>query len=907
MKLNKPLKLLPLELLSLLSINFIIFLIVFRWIIPFRGTLIYGDLPGFYLFPPINVTWLAGLTMYPLIEQLASFVTGPVMAQDAFLMGTFFLPSIGIFFFLKEFDNDPFVIIPVSVVFGTILDPVMFGMFLGGGFEYGPWIFFVFFSMKYIYRAKNTEGHATRYIIYSAILYSLSLSSTNFFPGGIYISLPFVLPMLFYRANVQHIWKTLIKPSSIFLLVTAIMLFSLLLSDLKYDLGYLSSPASLTSAQAYLYGNMRFEFSIYSLPSAILGASWGGPEFGFFTAFPYYTISCMVILGGVFSFLFKEKNKGILIHFFVIYVVAGLIIFSLTFASADRFFLSLNLFDSLEYPVFYLYAMLIAAPLLLVNFVSRFSVMIEHGYLSHLSQFFSSRYHRKKHFDRLRENFRQYKAIRLLVVALVIILMVMNDNGFLSNSSTDFMKAQGEPYIPAGDYALHNWYEKNSNNITGNILVLPSYNNFFIELSMALIPSGKLLDKSVGPPIAGFNATSYFAVLSLVSENKTAEYANYLAIMDVQYVILFNYTGKSQLTPSSSSTFLVLDNYLLHSSRFLSVDITKAYAIFINILYSNLTVNAYSLTPTKEGNNYDAQTNILNQSNFGAYLESEVSHQNGIFVLKGPYNRTTPLTEIFFPLYSNNGFLNESISNISTDTLYPGTFVRYELRWELEKITNSTLHLSVFYFNTSVPASFYGYFSTQNIPTQYNPNSNAVNLSIPTGTRFIYLIFEIAENGTKSFLAKIGNISLTQMIEAENVSDSFSFQQLIMSGLTSADLIPSGSLFLSPPFKSLVTAKVHLENIVADSAMPFYTNGANLDIPLVAFCFHSSVDNASTFIEVYAPQGYSNGVVTSLTNGTVIPISQSVYLYNLASQCETDLDLHIPKGSEAIFIGVVYG
>ncbi|MEM3192441.1 MAG: hypothetical protein QW292_10215 [Candidatus Parvarchaeota archaeon] len=789
------------ELSALILVDLLIAFLLLRWLFPFKGMLVYGDLGPLYGFSPINLVALLQLRLTA-FEQLFSLLIGPILAQNVFFLALFFLPSIGILLILRETSEDFIVNLILSVSLGTILFPLIFSEFLGGGWEYFTWAFFVFISLKYLIRLAREQKTFTKNLYLSAIFYAISISASNFFPIGLYLSFPLILLMLFPKLDSVKQVKISIKRVGVFTLISALISIFTIFHDISFDRGYLSSQYAITQATNYVLGNMRFEFSVYSIPSGILGGVWGGPLFGFFTGDFFYILSLCAIFGGFLAFRFRSDHSWVLGRFLLIYLLYGSFIIALINRQVQEFYVSIKLLDDLEYPSFFLWAQAITLPLLIQNFVIVSARTLRGGVTKyddepHEGNFKApdKRNYRnsqvwRRSFKKLKDILRSERSYKTAIIGIILLLLIANDLTYISHVSQDFTKAQGEPYIPQGLLSVHNWYVSEQQNISGLILVLPSYDNYYLDAAYAALPSNIVFNTvQNGAPKPGYNYSIYDNIYSLPLYNYSQAYAYDLSKLGIQYLILYKFPGSAEITAGGlTSSYNFLLNFLQSSNSFEEVYNASLFTIFKDKLFFVNVNQSFKIWGE----------NLLNPSMYGSYLSSEVSQNNDVFNLTGPYSSSIRFTLVDFTMHHENGTMSQ-FSNGTLPITNPVANISYIFNVSILGVHNSTLCGSAYYYNTSSPSSFYSEFSVQTLfeYSQSTAKLESSELNIPTGIKLLRIILYAAGSKNETFWYVFENPGLYKITTPKNISSSPLFKNFMMSSLDQAKLLPSANNFYS--------------------------------------------------------------------------------------------------------------
>lgn len=826
-----------LDLFILIIINAIMFLYIYMKI-GNGGMLVYGDLPAFYLYGPLNYTFVEQLTLYPISVQLLSYVIGPVYSQNIIFIFSFLIPSIGIDLFLREFTTSVSKKVVISLIFGTIINPIIFGMLLGGGFEYGFWLFFTFISLKYIVKLRKFDKNSST-VLYltsiAAIFFALSITSTGFFIGA-YISVPYII--LFYIYSINNFSykkiKILFKNILIFFIIAISVMINFITQVFIIGFfGIVKNQTNLISGRNIALGNIIYLYRYYNIHIALFNGVYAGPLFGYLTNNQWYFLILMSIMGGAIAVLLKSKSK---INTYIyaeialyVYLFASIIMVLFHIGLIDNFYLSLVIFDSMDFPGAFTFMQVIGLPVMLLSFIVGVESFKKNVKIKKINNYTATGFLIIKRVTK--QN--RHNNLFLIFILFIIVVLISNNLNFVLNVNGYLTKAQGAPYVNKPFFLLHDWYENNIKEINGKIFVLPN-SYFYVNGIHAVIPSNYIWNLNFGLEP---NESTYNKIINLLYYNNVELFANYIGLSGVQFVILFYINGAYQLDSYYNSNYNVVYTQIHNSSKFLEVYKTDQFVIFYNKLYvpNMFTTNSVYTFKGNALNNNSNTINILNQMDYGAYVGTNVSNiNNGSIMITGPSNSETPYTELWYHLFVSNGSVSQNISYIHPILNHFET-VEYAIKGNYSLLINKTFFdIVAYYYNSSYPSSFYGYFSTQSLFNSQTSNKITGtfdnDLSIPQGTASINIVLISSSTLNKNVYKLIlSNISLLETISATQLENSTSFQDTTINLIESHNFVNESSIFISRLIVN-ITGKIIPFNIINAYPAYIFENKNNINL-----------------------------------------------------------------------------
>ncbi|MGC9123944.1 MAG: hypothetical protein ACP5IB_07775 [Thermoplasmata archaeon] len=815
----------------LFFLNVIIGYILFFNFKILNGMLVLGDLPAFYNFGFLNISQIQSLTLYPLMERILAYFIGSSLSQNIMYVTSWFLPSFGIYSMLREFKKDVYLNIAISIIFGTPLNPILYGNIMAGGFEWTYWLFFLFLSFKYLIREiLNNEKNYKNWII-SGIFYSLSLTSTYMGIIGIYLSGLYIIAFLILAIKNNYLrLSSGMFNISLFFIVSLLVSFATIFSFLSYYLHFLSNTSVVES---FVIGNIKYCFQKDDIFNAIFLASWSG-TLGYLTSIFWYILVFLALSGGVISFFGKDRFSEITRYFFVIYMIVSLIIILIHYNLILNIFISLKIFDLLDHDVFFKLIQIIALPILMLyffNFIKDFKIDIY--YLN-----------KQIKFKRFKFNGKKY-----IVFAILIILI------FSNIYYIDFTPSKMNQYLNNGlylDYSeLNEWFSEN--NVNGKILVLP-YSYGYLNAIYGYIPKKFIWNPPLAIVTPFFNYNIVIETLSLFKQNSSYQIAQQLALQEIEYILILN-TSTLTLIPrqipyyiSQSVTIskVSLENLLKNTKSFSLVIKNQKFEIWKNNLFGESYNSLYLYNYEKYTKQEKRYENIMNMTMFGRYPGYNVKYSNESIKMKINGNSSIPYTLIYYFFYYNNGIISKELINTSSNGINISNFISFEYRLNASFIleNNSLLSSFILFYNTTSPKSFWSQFYYEILVNYNTSGSFNKTITIPEGTKSFNIVFYGWTKKKVNTSLTLNNISLLR------ISSIFSNNSYTMSNninfLVSNGIIKNGLVlnYLLPNSSYLnVLNGSNINNIFLLNIYSIYSMNKNITIYINKYIDYTSLSN----------------------------------------------------------------
>lgn len=875
--------------LVLIAASIVLTVLAFRDLPLWSSYLTFGDLPGFYNYPPLNVTNLLTFYLYPLTEQSAGLLVGAGLAHNLMFVLSFFLPPIGIYTFLRQLIKRRMVAVGISIVTGSILNPVQLSILFGGGYEYGLWLFFSFVSLAAVFRGLRRIGVlserddraararvsplGTSRPVYSSLtdfavgglLFGLSVTSSGSY-NGLAMALPlFVgIPLGSKLLGVAS-FRRLAYPFATFVFAALGTMASWIAVAASSGIGIAASSSSaLSYAREYAFSSISFTFQST------------GPAYALLNGFPAEAWAAIVIaavIGGILG-LSPNAPDAIRIASFasvLSFFVGALMIVFLWSGVATSQYVDTPGLGSLDSPVFFRYMETISLPAMLLPFVDRASRLVGLPI-----RFRTAEMSGESNVHATDECHSAPVALSLafarpgrtastfVVVCVLVACGVASSASLLADVPGEIQSQEGSIYYaPASFASIHTWYTQSNLTPGGYVLVLPDTLTAYNEVS-AFVPSIYILD----PPLlasalyTGYNETLFYDMMVLLAGGQASAFGNISGVAGVNYILILNQSREIQLAPATGSQPALgvdlqqLEGNLSAAHSFLEVINGDGFIVYRNANFLQTYTRPESVTRF-ENPNYLVANNtsslVVHNSSFsepanysktwGSYLSTNVQfNTNGTFALDAYSNSTVPNTLLWLNLPSGategvNGSpaFNESLSE-----------AMYHITISATVSPGLALSAWIYWYDTHDPANF---FSQVNVTT-LKTNSvwgEPINESIeaPAGAVLGRLVFQDSlDSSVVSGSALIRSLSVYYQSVPERVAQDTLLQTSIYSALVTTGLMSSTSLFLPYPLNSGVAqtdVQSALSSLVVAPLSEFY-NGRTQSI-VINLTFARSVSS----------------------------------------------------------------
>jgi len=783
--------------LILFSLDFIIALFFFTNLKILNGYLVLGDLPAFYNFGPPNILYITNLTIYPLIEQLFSYLIGSGLSQNIIFITSLFLPSFSILSFLREFEKDSSITIAISIILGTPLNPILYG-FSMGGYEWPIWLFFLFLSFKFIVKDIKKNTLTFKNILISSIFYSFSITSTILSIIYIYLSALYLITIfIFIIINIKIKNKYKLLYLSIFLISTLLITFSSNYSFLLYSIKLYENEQIIRD---YVLGNIKYTFQNDNVYNSIFISIWSG-IYGFLTSIYWYIIIFFAFLGGIISLFKKDFINKLSMYFFIVYLIISLIIILFHYNIITPYFLYIKIFDHLDSDTFYKLIQLIAIPLLLLNFIT---------FLKNID--IEIKYENKPIKFKLKN-----KNIKNIVISIILVALVFFNIFSINYTPQHMVNNLNNNIYPNYFEDINKWYSHE--NVTGKILFLP-YNYNTLSVMYGFLKKNDIWNPPVGVITPFFNYTMIIDMLKLFEFNTPNILAQQLALSNIQYILLINQSNQFVTVIPNESPYYLNSPLLVSKIHILNLLNNGSFSIVYKnnnfIIWKNEYYNKYYKHLLLYNNlfikNKFSYNNILNSSKYRSYLNTNVKNYNNIIKLNIIGNSSTPYTLISYFLYINNGIISYNYTN-TNELINISKFINYEYRLSAKFYMGlySNLSIYILFYNTSSPKGFYDEFLNYPLGNYNSSGSINVTISIPKNAKSMNIVFHGWSYKKATTYVNLSNISLIQITPL--VSYDPSIEENILNQLKNIYII-NDSLILGYPYFNSKNLKIENNTLV---------------------------------------------------------------------------------------------
>ena len=799
----------------LITIDALLELVLFAPVFSSNRMLSYGNASSSYFFGPLNLSWVETSLVALVVIQALSHAVGVAFASNSVIVTSLFAGSVGIYFFSYELTDDGIASIVSGLVFGTILDPLVYYNFIGGP-TLGYFQLFIFLSFTLLIRNSKASGKPCwkwEFFI-AGILYGLGIAAFYVLLLGVYVTFPFVLIIFVNNLLVQK-GKRLSTVRNFFVFLAPAISILLPIFVQTYQAlglhnGVLLPVSIVNSTRMYISSIFAYEYKSYSLPYALQNAFWVGGT-GFITTDSWYLLVDSVVVAGTASLLinYGEPDRRLIYQgSSLLYIVTAMLIYSLANQSFVSFVTGFGIFDYFDYPF----------PLLLVQQISlvfmfpcltyiflrfvKIHIMIPQPLASFGSKRRRSR--NRKNVSELSSNVdldhkHSIQVNKQVFSILVVTLLAINSLVYI-NHVDNFVSNLDEVSIPPYYSQIHHWFQTDYNSSRGLILVLPNSYRTYIHI-IDYIPSQFVWNI---PPLfpSTYNVSQIENIMTDLASGDVNAFAYQLIYQDVGYLILLNGSQSISLIPSGAAyrPFSPISlpserlRHYLNSSTFLGEQYSSTNFVIYSVGNSELgksktfaSIGQFVSESLPASKKY----NLLNNSSYneiGYYPHKVLHSNNSYFVDLNPSNNTTQ--ELFY--------INANLSSFGNSSPYTNRSLELNVTFNI----TGKVELAIFiqFYNSSSPSGFWSQEATLDVG--YYVNSSQVNYSlrVPNYTKYASIAFNTFTLGNTSGNLTISEPSLALLINGSNISASITEELPIYTLLQSAGLVPQSTLMLAYPF-----------------------------------------------------------------------------------------------------------
>ncbi len=775
-----------------------------------KGMLVYGDLPPFYFSNTTFIYALGQLHLYYLLDYVLSLVIGPSLAQNMVFLVSFSLPSIGLYSFLIVVYRRHLPALITALLLGTVINPLLLGMVIGGGYEYNMWLMFFFLFLRYYYIA-IIKVDSYRIFSLAAIFFGLSIYSSlgyiGFLIGGP-VALIFIFGFTFFSGKNL---KFVSKGFTVFVFVALIIFSSFFLQGLINYLGILNSPSRIMAVNTYVIANVIYTFRNMGFLTSILG----GVHSIFWSSF--VIVSFILTLFFIFSSK-KSMGKRLVEASLITYFMISIMIFLISNGTLLPLFRYVYLIDPLDNPVFFEFMQLIPLTII-VSYSFNKILMYLQGLINGVSKEnkgitnkINASETRIKNIKGKNEHSIKVSQWFLVILAcLILTLPVLSLQQGFSNFQKNFNSVttnvnSGKIYAPTYFNALHQWYLNIPHNKSDLILLLP-YSNTWLSLAEGYLPPQSIWNiPYLGNSYSNeYNVSLIYEVMKSASSGHMKDFSIELGLSGVSHILLLNTTQNYELTPtyintvpSLLSNYTTLTNELLSSGYFKLESKTLNYTILRNLNYVNQSTKLSNAVRIRGVENLKTKKisenlnfSLLKPEEFGSYLSSNVKIMNDTAQMMAPNGTYTTL------------WLNLNFTAPSNPP-YPMFFDRsFDVEYNLSIYgANDSFSATIFWYNTSTPDQLYSEFS-QTAIQKFGEGSGNYSRSFdsPPCAKLARLVFIFNSENSTNF-AKISDINLKDYYSIkENTNPSVTSQYMNMSlDISQLGILGKKTLLIPPVF-----------------------------------------------------------------------------------------------------------
>lgn len=908
------------------------------------GYLVFGDLSGFYDFSPISQLWLSSLSLYAFTEQFLAIIFGQNLAHNGIFLASLFAPSVGIYLFLASLTKKVTQSALIAFVTGTPVNPVLGSVFIGGGWEYGPWVFLVFISLWLLVLAKNSTSRQSL-VVLSSLALGLSATESLWFVGlsggGLLLSFPVVLS--YFVATILAPTSTNWKRATLtltFIIPLLLTVGSIVEVAFWTAANVVPNGSHISTINGYVAASISYTFRPYSMFNSLFNGAPVGTQGGFIAVItPFWEFIITIALCGLCFGLLQGKRqmwKATAI-FGGFYLLATGFLFGNHIGVLYWLYVDFRPIDYLDAPIFFCLLQLICLPyLLFTGFEFLYSVLQYlpsgmplriHG--RRYTELFGSldgensltgptvmlpskgdarRVHAAILIPAMRIRKSQLHKPFILCIVLVLLLTIQFNTRSLPVEAEAGLPLIGMSSlsVPSSYAEVHQWYAGLSTSDLGMILPVPDTFTTYRGL-IGFIPANRLwqipfLGSAVLPNV---NVSIYSSVIDQIELGDVTGFSALAGESGVEYVLVLNGTSGSSLAfavngGNSNETTSQVFKSLSNSGAFNMGVSNNGFTVFQNKYYHGYShqytrgIAFDSTLPSVNGSQSYMVASWRNFTTWTSYLGSSVQQEtNGS--IEVTVNPRSPVPYVFewtnLPSIIAQGAHLECC-NTSAVTFNASTSeTTYLISGHLKPDPGVEIDVSIYWYNTTSPPQFYSQFASTNLGA-YNDLYPAfrANFTSPAGALLGRLIYHIWEpNGTAIGRGLIWPPLINANVIPVKASQSTQVQLDFLNSMTEDALISPNTFVLPYPFSNQLEPPVEqgfgYVQLVTASMLAF-DGGQNL----------------STKRETFEWPGFLNGpsffLLTGIDNG-----SQSGKL-EVGQTGQSDTSIQIPPGPFFVKIGL---
>lgn len=858
--------------LFLTLLDVLIFLFSFSGINIFTGSLAFGNLPSFYLYGFTSSKYFIELILYPVVVKLISQTFNIYYASSLVYFSFIFLPSFSIFFFVNQLTNKKLFSILISLMYGTIINPLFLSQFVGGSFMVFSWLFFLFLSFGFL--IKFLKVYKFPYLVISAILYTLSITSGGFFPVAVYLSFPFVIGI--FLTNVRkNKFKSNIINFGIFAITTTLLLLPQALNEILPNVSTISSQSSKVIINEYIRSVINFEYIHFNLVNTLMDNIYMTPN-GYLNNW-YWSLLTLFILISTITYMvlrLKSKNAGIIYVGLGMYLISSSIIILFHYGIITSLFLKIVIFDQLDYPYDFLFMQQIAlimmslSTLEIIPITAKF-ILKHSGIKGHvnLAGKFSSLLIIKK----LKEDY------SIILVLLLAVILVFSSIPIVRNTPTIFHEDQSSPFIPSYYNNMHA-YLSSHDDMNKEILLLPNTEHMIL-FSESIIESKFVWNPPQPLPSYGneYNISEYAKTLSLLSDSNYTAFTYLLALSGVKLILVLASSENTILIPSGSTystdkcvcvnTTELMTSLNKTKSAELAYKVENLYLYNIDDSIGNTTYKGGLVTFKRESPTTIIDRNILTNTTYTKYGEYGSGYDE--YIGNRTYSINYNATEN--PGY-NMLWLNAKVNN-ETKNYYKS----YNLRGEVNFTKSDSYYFFVLLYSNNNSLFWNESSKIDFKKIQMNDTFN-YSFDVPSNTVSLNTVFYITGNNTSNVI--ISNITLSETLGSIDASKNISLQFSIYNNIKSEF---NNTLFIPNGFGQVSQCRYSL---FAVSNVPYIKFGQYY---VYQFSFPSSNIQKFDRFKVFASYSYVNAIINFSVKNKSIELDNIFKSYSISVSEQTNI------------------
>ena len=415
-----------------------------------------------------------------------------------------------------------------------------------------------------------------------------------------------------------------------------------------------------------------------------------------------------------------------------------------------------------------------------------------------------------------------------LTIGIIVLLMISTYSSFFTLGDSLHRDQGFAPYAPTYYSQIQNWYVANPDLPAASVLVLP-YSYATYNRIEGFLPSAKLwlVRYNANAISEGYNVNKLASVMSLLYEGHLDSFAYALNLCGVKQVIVVDnapvtallptYTGLADMSLKTSKLLMMLNSSISFKANPLSPELFT-YEVLSNFNAKSNSPGAIEFGSLSSSYNQTYINLVSNPSftdltDWGSYLSTsvvalsnksaEIQVRNG----SNPHYTILWTNILIVPLISN-------VSKSGIDSTLPGgSFYvsHYAVFVNASVVGDIHLSISVYWYNSTQPTSFYGQIRTAAVAdVGAGTYRVASNMSAPAGAVFARLVFEAYGPNSTNGSAYISSPDFAYVVSPRSLNEDTSVQVKAYRSLSSSNHIPRNQLLLAWPFNNYPIMKTSI-------------------------------------------------------------------------------------------------